>query len=83
MSIWFQRNAILEKKQIRKQRRQDLAKRRTAAAQERMRIISHLAKKEKGTDDFGMRDEDWDVYKAISKEGNTLVFILSHIFIMV
>jgi actin-related protein 5 len=22
-----------------------------------------------GTDDFGMRDEDWDVYKAISKEG--------------
>lgn len=59
---------ILEKKQVRKQRRSDLAKRRTAAAQERMRIISKLAGKEKGTDDFGSRDEDWDVYKAISRE---------------
>lgn len=62
------KNAILEKKQVRKQRRSDLAKRRTAAAQERMRIISKLAGKEKGTDDFGSRDEDWDVYKAISRE---------------
>lgn len=62
------KNSILEKKQIRRQRRADLAKRRTAAAQERMRIISKLAGKEKGTDDFGSRDEDWDVYKAISRE---------------
>lgn len=55
---------IMERKQSRRQRKQDLAKRRTAAAQERMRIISQLARKEKGTDDFGMRDEDWDVYKV-------------------
>lgn len=33
-----------------------------------MRIISQLARKEKGSDNFGMRDEDWDIYKAISKE---------------
>lgn len=63
------RLALIEKKQAKKQRRQDLAKRRTAAAQERMRIISQLAKKEKGTDDFGSRDEDWDIYKTISREG--------------
>jgi len=44
-----------------------MAKRRTAAAQERMRIISQLAKKEKRDDDFGMRDEDWDVYKVINR----------------
>lgn len=62
------KNHILEKKQTRRQRRSDLAKRRTAAAQERMRIISKLAGKEKGTDDFGSRDEDWDVYKAISRD---------------
>uniref|UniRef100_A0A182JXK8 Actin-related protein 5 n=1 Tax=Anopheles christyi TaxID=43041 RepID=A0A182JXK8_9DIPT len=62
------RDAIIEKQQARKQRKQDLAKRRTAAAQERMRIISHLARKEKGSDDFGMRDEDWDVYKQISRD---------------
>lgn len=36
-----------------------------------MRIISQLARKEKGDDDFGMRDEDWDVYKAISKDGDS------------
>ncbi|XP_053688203.1 actin-related protein 5 [Sabethes cyaneus] len=65
------RDEILDRKQSRKQRRQDLAKRRTAAAQERMRIISHLAKKEKGVDDFGMRDEDWDVYKSISRDGDS------------
>lgn len=58
------RVSIIERKQSRRQRKQDLAKRRTAAAQERMRIISQLARKEKGTDDFGMRDEDWDVYKV-------------------
>lgn len=69
------RNLILEKKQVRRQRRQDLAKRRTAAAQERMRIISKLAGKEKGTDDFGMRDEDWDVYKVISKEGEIEIYL--------
>ncbi|GAB0087989.1 Actin-related protein 5 [Sergentomyia squamirostris] len=64
-----QREALLDKRHTRRQRRQDLAKRHTAAAQERMRIISLLARKEKGTDDFGMRDEDWDIYKTISREG--------------
>lgn len=59
----------MNKRSARKQRRTDMAKRRTAAAQERMRIISQLARKEKGNDDFGMRDEDWDVYKTISREG--------------
>lgn len=62
------RTKILDRRQVRRQRKQDLARRRTAAAQERMRIISQLARKEKGNDDFGMRDEDWDVYKTISKE---------------
>lgn len=65
------RTQIMERKHSRKQRRLDLAKRRTAAAQERMRIISHLARKEKGSDNFGMRDEDWDVYKVISKDCET------------
>ena len=44
-----------------------MAKRRTLASQERMRIISQLAKREKKDDNFGRRDEDWDVYKAINK----------------
>ncbi|PNF25161.1 Actin-related protein 5 [Cryptotermes secundus] len=63
------RQEILERRNARRQRRQDMAKRRTAAAQERMRLISQLARKEKRDDTFGMRDEDWDVYKVINKEG--------------
>lgn len=63
------RQEILNKKMSRKQRKQDMAKRRTAAGQERMRIISQLARKEKGNDDFGIRDEDWDIYKTISRDG--------------
>ncbi|XP_056642695.1 actin-related protein 5 [Diorhabda sublineata] len=63
------RQDIINKKLTRKQRKQDIFKRRTAAGQERMRIISQLARKEKGNDDFGLRDEDWDIYKTISKDG--------------
>ncbi|XP_066994709.2 actin-related protein 5 [Anabrus simplex] len=63
------RQDILDRRNARRQRRQDMARRRTAAAQERMRLISQLARKEKRDDTFGMRDEDWDVYKAINKEG--------------
>lgn len=44
-----------------------MAKRRTLASVERMRLISQLARNEKKDDDFGVRDEDWDVYKAINK----------------
>lgn len=65
------RNHVLDRRTARKKRRRDLAKRHTAAAQERMRIISQLAKKDKGVDDFGMRDEDWEVYKTISKDDNS------------
>lgn len=76
IDVWIcdirkRRAAILERRNSRKQRRQDLAKRRTVAAQERMRIISQLARKEKDDDDFGMRDEDWDVYKTISKDDDS------------
>lgn len=65
---------------MRKQRRQDIFKRRTAAGQERMRIISQLARKEKGNDDFGLRDEDWDIYKTISKDGEFIDCNFNFIF---
>lgn len=65
------RTSLLERRNTRKQRKLDMVKRRTVAAQERMRIISQLARKDKGEDDFGMRDEDWDVYKAISKNDDS------------
>ncbi|XP_046673502.1 actin-related protein 5 isoform X2 [Homalodisca vitripennis] len=69
VGIKKKRQELLERRNARRQRRQDMARRRTVAAQERMRLINQLARKEKKDDDFGMRDEDWDVYKAINKEG--------------
>lgn len=65
--LYKKRQGIIDKKAIRKQRRQDMAKRGTAASLERMRLISQLARKDKKDDDFGSRDEDWDVYKVINK----------------
>lgn len=67
------RTEILSRRRERQQRRQELTKRKSAAAQERMRILSMLAKSgssgpgKKKEDTFGMRDEDWDIYKAVSK----------------
>lgn len=65
--IYTKRQDIIDKKAVRRQRRQDMAKRGTAASLERMRLISQLARKDKRDDDFGSRDEDWDVYKVINK----------------
>lgn len=70
--IYKKRQDIIDKKALRKQRRQDMAKRGTAASLERMRLISQLARKDKRDDDFGSRDEDWDVYKVINKVSGLL-----------
>eukprot|EP00095_Tigriopus_kingsejongensis_P010207 snap_masked-scaffold704_size109063-processed-gene-0.8 protein:Tk10207 transcript:snap_masked-scaffold704_size109063-processed-gene-0.8-mRNA-1 annotation:"actin-related protein 5" len=67
-TIKLDRETLIEKRATRKHRKDQLAKRRTAASQERMRIISQLAKTSKKEDDFGMNDDDWDVYKKISKD---------------
>lgn len=70
------REELLQRKQARQQQRQEQAKRHTHAAQERMRIISTLARSEKRRkanggdeedDGFGMNDNDWDVYKRINR----------------
>jgi len=64
---------LLSNRRERHQRRSELSKRKSAAAQERMRILSLLAKSgstgsgKKKEDTFGMKDEDWDIYKSVSK----------------
>jgi len=62
------RRDLLEKRSNRHQRKQQLAKRRTAASQERMRIVAQLAKSSKKDDNFGANDDDWEVYKKINKD---------------
>merc|ERR1719432_329259 len=59
---------IRERKCGRAARRKQLAKRRTVASQQRMRIINQLARNNKEEDTFGMQDSDWDVYKQISRD---------------
>ncbi|KAL4218734.1 Actin-related protein 5 [Mactra antiquata] len=60
------RQKLLETRTNRKQKKSDMAKRKTYAAQQRMRIISQLAKNTKKDDTFGSDDRDWDVYKEIN-----------------
>ncbi|XP_052220577.1 actin-related protein 5-like isoform X2 [Dreissena polymorpha] len=60
------RQKLVESRQSRKQRKTDMAKRKTYAAQQRMKIISQLAKNTKKDDTFGQDDKDWDVYKEIN-----------------
>lgn len=62
----------MELKRQRQSKKAELGKRRSAASQNRMRIISSLgaevtAKKGKQSneDTFGMDDDDWNVYRAI------------------
>lgn len=62
---------LLEKKSIRAKKRQEMVKRHTLASQQRMRIISLLASNEKGVDEFGKDDKDWDVYKQISHDNES------------
>jgi len=59
---------IRERKASRAARRKQLAKRRTAASQQRMRIINQLARNNKEDDTFGMNDSDWEIYKQISRD---------------
>ena len=69
---------MLEAKRQRQSKKAELGKRRSAASQNRMRIISSLGadiavKKGKQSEDtFGMDDEDWNVYRAI----------VSHVLVM-
>ncbi|XP_069120696.1 actin-related protein 5-like [Argopecten irradians] len=66
------RQKLLDARTKRKQRKSDMAKRRTLASQQRMKIITQLAgggtKKKKKEDTFGQNDADWEVYKEIHPE---------------
>ena len=65
----------MEQKRQRHQRKAELGKRRSAASQNRMKIISQLGAEENSVkrrpnkktkeDTFGMNDDDWNVYRDI------------------
>lgn len=67
---------LIDRRRSRVSRKQALNKRKSYASKERMRILSQLAKeantnvKVNKEDTFGMKDEDWDVYKFINKDGS-------------
>jgi len=75
---------ILEAKRQRHLKKTELGKRRSAASQNRMRIISSLgaeATVKKGKrnkeDTFGMDDEDWNVYRAIVSIENSCLYVVT------
>lgn len=65
------RKKLLDIRNAKKQRKADLAKRRTYASQQRMKKITQLVSggsKKKKEDTFGQNDADWEVYKEIHPE---------------
>ncbi|KAJ2460446.1 Nuclear actin-protein involved in chromatin remodeling [Coemansia sp. RSA 2424] len=74
------RNEVINRMEERRTRRKDLNDRRSHASQVRMRDIADLAATEPAAnsskrrrrgdqdDDFGAEDDDWNVYRDISKE---------------
>lgn len=74
-SLRERQKELMEQRRQRRQQRQELGKRRSAASQNRMRIISQLAEEGVGKkskrnkeDTFGMNDDDWNVYRAINRD---------------
>ncbi|ESP04525.1 hypothetical protein LOTGIDRAFT_136147, partial [Lottia gigantea] len=66
------RQKILSSRNLRRKKKADMAKRRTYASQQRMKIITQLAQKSsKKEDTFGQNDADWEVYKEINPEMGT------------
>ncbi|XP_071948092.1 actin-related protein 5-like [Antedon mediterranea] len=62
---------IVDKRTTRHQKRSKQAKRGTLEAQERMKRLAQLAQDTKKKEDtFGMNDDDWDVYKQVSRDGD-------------
>ena len=86
VSNFFIRLEILSKRREGQQRRLELTKRKSVAAQERMRILSMLAKSggsgtgKKKEDTFGMKDEDWDIYKTVSKVIQPIPFMSGNLY---
>ena len=83
-NLYESRRIILERMQSRAKKREEINKRGSKTAQRRMQMIAELGheeekrraagqppvkEKEHGNDDFGMEDEDWDVYREIQKDG--------------
>eukprot|EP00455_Lapot_gusevi_P017258 TRINITY_DN19155_c0_g1_i2.p1 TRINITY_DN19155_c0_g1~~TRINITY_DN19155_c0_g1_i2.p1 ORF type:complete len:355 (+),score=97.57 TRINITY_DN19155_c0_g1_i2:147-1067(+) len=63
------RNNILEKRAKRQKVRSELNDRRSATSKRRMQMIAVMGTGKMDTvDDFGAADEDWDVYRHISKD---------------
>ncbi|XP_033119970.1 actin-related protein 5-like [Anneissia japonica] len=61
---------ILNERSLRHQRKSNQTKRGSVEAQERMKRLAQLAQDTKKKEDtFGMNDEDWEVYKEVSRDG--------------
>ena len=75
----------MEQKRQRHQRKAELGKRRSAASQNHMRIISqlgaeenlvkHCSNKKTKEDTFGMNDDDWNVYRDIVRAALYLTYL--------
>ena len=79
--LYSKRLDILSKMTERSKRKEDFSKRRTQQSMQRMKQIVELGKEEKlpqdqvnkdtTNDNFGLNDQDWEIYKELNKDGDS------------
>ena len=76
ISLYRKKKELIDRLENYKQIRKDLTSRRSGMNQKRMMVLAELGrdneqkgkkKNENAKDDFGMNDEDWEVYRGISR----------------
>lgn len=69
-NLYERRNNLNRKIEDRKKKQQEMNTRNSRFNQRRMQALAYLgAEQQLGKDDnFGMRDEDWDIYRGITRE---------------
>ena len=76
-SLYGRRRELLDRIESRQKQREEIKKRTSRASQKRLQMIAEIGgvadekarKKDSASDSFGMKDDDWLVYKTISKDG--------------
>lgn len=71
--MYERRNKIMTKLNNRKRMKEELSQRNSKLNQRRMQTIAQLGGeetnlKQQKEDNFGMNDDDWNIYRGISKD---------------
>jgi actin-related protein 5 len=62
------RHELVERIELRKRKKLEQANRQTRTNRGRLKIIAELGREDEGEDNFGVNDQDWEIYKEIQRD---------------